>query len=322
MIPPLVPLDGDGDRVIVQPLTIGDLLDLPKAPVPEVNRVNRMALERDMARESDAENRQWRGGVRSLQAGVDVVMRGWTEGLEALTRLTEGLEDLVPPPQSRRRVRAWGDDGDEVSVDRVFGGSTEMFRTTRRAVRTGVTRLCIVGEWGVNGNATQQDLYWTGAAMTLLSSLLEPAGYATDLSLVGAVGWNRRMVATAWENDTYSWGRQRPSAWGWTHDLLAIHLRVKEAGEALVPETVIATAAHIGVWRSLGFACTQLVPWDCTPGMGSAAEAALVLPALQQAGMVDAHIVIPRLRTARQTVTFLRNVLADVGTANLYALEA
>lgn len=322
MIPPTLTLDVAGNRVVTQVLTLDDLLDLPSAPLPAVNVRNRQLLVRDMRAEGDAENRQWRGGVRSLQDGIDVVMRGWPEGLEALTRLTEGLEDLVPPPQSRRRARAWADDGDEVSLDRVFAGESEFFRTTRRAVRAGLTRLCIVAEWGVNGNATQQDLYWTGAAMTLLASLLEPAGYATDLSLVGAVAWNRvtRLVETR-EQGASVWDPPTVTA-GTSYDLLAILLRVKQAGEPLVPETVVAAASHVGVWRSLGFACTQLVPWDCTPGMGSAAEAALVLPALQQAGLAEAHIVVPRLRTARQTVTFLRNVLADVGDANLYALGA
>ena len=108
---------------------------------------------------------------------------GWTEGGAKILDLD--LYDL-PTPRIIKRTRIWTDEGDELSLDRLYRGDTEtMWQRMAPRERVGTLRVTLFAELGINCNVDQKVLFWRGATTLRLADLLQRAGYAVRI-LVGA----------------------------------------------------------------------------------------------------------------------------------------
>lgn len=104
---------------------------------------------------------------------------GWQEGAATIAGLS--FQDM-PTPRTIKRTRAWTDEGDEVSLDRLLRGDTDtMWQRMLPRVRTGVVRITLYAELGINCGTHQQVLFWRGATTLRLADLLQKAGYAVRI---------------------------------------------------------------------------------------------------------------------------------------------
>lgn len=100
---------------------------------------------------------------------------------EWFTPMRDSLLAKIPPPRRRRRVGAWRDDGNEVSIDRLRGGHTSFFRTTRSQLRDGGQSVALLVDLAIQHDVAGANLYWRGAAVAALADRLEAAGYIVEV---------------------------------------------------------------------------------------------------------------------------------------------
>src|SRR5437879_3665222 len=61
-----------------------------------------------------------------------ILTQGWPEGASLVQSLSDKISDKIGPPKSRRRVRRWGEDGDELNIDRQRLGFDNPWRSMHR----------------------------------------------------------------------------------------------------------------------------------------------------------------------------------------------
>lgn len=167
-----------------------------------------------------------------------------TQGDPTLTKLVqeiaEQVQEQVPPPQTRRRVGQWREEGDEVAVDRMLSGSDTPWRATPRKVKAGIPIVELVLDWGDGCGDDDDRLKVSGAQAVALTQLLEQAGYGVELALLAAC-----------HSESSSYG----------HGTCLIRVELKHAGEPLVVDTLATVAAHPAIWRVYGLRLLELAPW-------------------------------------------------------------
>lgn len=106
----------------------------------------------------------------------------WPKGMTIYSEMMRELEsEHIPKPKSIRRSRRWSEDnGDEVSVDRLMRGQTYWDQSYREA-RPGPMNITLVTDIATSGCVPHDEILWRGAAMVLLTELLEQAGYRVEL---------------------------------------------------------------------------------------------------------------------------------------------
>lgn len=203
----------------------------------------------------------WFGLTRGpVGPGICAMLRdGEPKAAEALRQLSATAKGLVPPPISAQRRGRWEEQGDEIDRDRVLSGDLDRaWRTSRRDVALAPLPVTIVSPWGGNAHRSAEQLSWNVAAALAASDLLEDAGYATEIVLVG-------ISATAGGYAAY-------------------RLLLKGLGQP-VSLPSLAAGAHPGVFRTFGFVGICSAPWDVYLSLGTIITPTRAM--LLEAGMVE-----------------------------------
>lgn len=123
----------------------------------------------------------WFGGISSRAHAKEVLLGGWPEGLKKI-RETIGKVGL-PELTSIRRKPVWRDGGDDLSMDRLYSGEADCWRTTeRRSCPPGLVPCTkIMVSIGGGHKRPAEDFFWRGAAAVVLADALEESGRACEI---------------------------------------------------------------------------------------------------------------------------------------------
>lgn len=175
----------------------------------------------------------------------ETLLKGYPEGAAIVEALAKKIEEELPPPKSRRRMRRWGDDGDEASFERYQAG-LDPWLTSHRVLRSSCGLVEVIANWGQDCGATLSQLKWSGSAALALTELLEKADYSVELALVAI------MRDETWQ--------QRDSF---------VRVDLKRMGELLNLEQLAAVAVYPPAWRIYGLCAFQQSPYECGRGYDS-----------------------------------------------------
>src|SRR5439155_12935669 len=171
----------------------------------------------------------------------EVVSKGWPEGAKLVESLSEKIQEKLPPPKSRRRTRKWGEDGDEISYERLALGQ-EPWQSSHRKLRSSCELIEVVSSWGHGCGWTQEQLKWSGDAALALTDLLEKADYSVELCLVAAMNGDISSL---------------------------VRIDLKRMGQLIDLEQLAAIAVYPPAWRIYGLAAFQLAPTSSGNGFNS-----------------------------------------------------
>lgn len=170
----------------------------------------------------------------------NILLNGWPQGASLVEKLAASIADELPPPASRRRVRKWRDDGDELSMERLQAGQENCWRSMHRRLRSACGLVEVVQAWGSGCGASQSQLQWSGAACLALTDLLEKADYSVELALIaGMYGINQ------------------------------VRIDLKQMGELVNLESLAAVAVYPPAWRIYGLCAFQQSPLGSGNGFNS-----------------------------------------------------
>jgi hypothetical protein len=178
-------------------------------------------------------------GARSELEARSVLTKGYPEGAKLVETLAKAIEKEMPPPKSRRRMRRWREEGDEISIDRLRQGYDTPWRSMHRQLRSACGLVEVISNWGDDCGATISQLQYSGAAALALTDLLERADYSVELALVAA------MV---------------PHVYGEGTSLVRVDL--KRMGELIDLEQLAAVAVYPAAWRIYGLCAFQQGPYS------------------------------------------------------------
>lgn len=180
----------------------------------------------------------WTGGVSSLKRWREFHAQGWPEGSSKASDLMN--EVSIPVIRSIRRALAWGDEGEEIEMARVWSGDLD--RAWRKPVKRqgGQLRGTHVRVWSsvsMNYRVDWRDALWRGVAAMVLADALENAGYRVEIN------------AYACFYGLFELGDYRP-------DVIdhAMIMRVKHYDQPMSLAEVAAAVAHPSTLRTAGFA--------------------------------------------------------------------
>lgn len=173
-----------------------------------------------------------------------IVLNGFPEGAKAVQELAAKIKEVIPPPKSRRRMRKWGEEGDEVGIERYIAQNENMWQSTHRKLCNACGLVELVVPWGLDCGASFNQLKWAGAAALAVTDLLEQADYSVEVALVaGMQDWNGATNEPTWS---------------------IVRVDLKQMGELLDLEK-LAVAVYPPSWRLYGLCSFQQAPW----GLGS-----------------------------------------------------
>jgi hypothetical protein len=194
---------------------------------------------------SDSEcsgNPSWYGGIESLDEALALFDR-WDAGAKRLIDFTDKLS--VPHVESvvtRYRYRRSG-------PGQLRAGNIARWKFDRAYRRKQPTRaraqgtIEIVIPWGGNCNVTSEAMFWKAAAGMAVAKTLRSAGYRVGLTSVSVAAASMR-------------GRKDLPG----HQYSVKVIRLVEPGQHVSPETIAASVAHAGIYRTAGFVvgCSDL----------------------------------------------------------------
>lgn len=120
--------------------------------------------------------------IHNIEHAIKLSREPWAEGLERADLLKALVRNHeFEQPMNIRRVPAWSEDhGDEVDIDRLRSGQ-QFWRTTERAKRYGSVNKSVVISLTMPMTFNHEMMTWRGVAVTVLTELLEQAGYRVNL---------------------------------------------------------------------------------------------------------------------------------------------
>lgn len=275
-------------QMFVQEYDFCEVATVPDSKVPEVNTGTRRRWLHSLTEVG----RSWLGGLNGLEDAKALVTNGWQEGAERALELKREIEDLSPRPVSVRRRLRWRAEGDELSHERLYAGQLDqMWRVGARESQRSPRILSILGHFGGTADRTDEEMFWSGAAMLAMSDVLENAGYSTELK---AVNYSRNFEMAAGAG-------------------LVTIVRLKEAGEPLRADVVAVCASHSGFFRTFGLLMKERAPFSVAGGHGQTADFAPIVPDLVDAGAMDrADVVIGQVSNRAEAVAELRRAVERI----------
>ena len=175
------------------------------------------------------------------------VAQGWVEGAERLRSLANELMADLPPATSIRRKHKWGEEGDEIDMQRVYAGQLDRaWRGPQRVSRKAPRVVTISGMVGATAGYSTDALFWIGATAVAIAEKLEEAGYQVEL-----IGQNVSVHHDAGGKQTCTM------------------VTVKSSHEPLNIEAAAVAFCHSAVFRRLGLSAKACAPWDIGVGFGS-----------------------------------------------------
>ncbi len=203
---------------------VGSILAV-KASAKNANSLNR-------TQGKDYSSPDWFGPDLSESSGAacrKLYATGWQQGAK---RIAATVTQDVPLPQSIRRRRKRGDQGDELDIHAVYAGHLDnAWWRAQRAARAGRKNVTIIAPVNIACQYSTDDVFWRGACVAKLADMLSDAGY--NVSFVGAI------ISTGIDN-------------GYTTDMLHT-VDLKTASQPLDVPNLAAALAHTGFMRSVGF---------------------------------------------------------------------
>ena len=215
----------------------------------------------------------------------------WGEGIAALERMLEELDDtpLPSPVSRRRRITFREDDGDQFDYDRARSGQP-CWRTTRRQNTRGPATVTVIIDVCASAGKSAESILWRGAAGIALARRLEEAGYRVEL-------W-----AVAKSLDVWSSGRTFD-----TSGMTAV--RLKAPSDPLDVATLVSAVSG-WCFRTLWFLAWCMGTKPTHPALGSAV---LPRPAdLDQVSRDPNRILVHGVWTYDAAVALIRQTIDQV----------
>jgi hypothetical protein len=173
----------------------------------------------------------WYGGVHNLEQLRALLHDGWPEGTTRARELTRSLESSLPPSIAPRRRPRWGDDGDEISLERLYMGNLDqMWRGSARTLTHAPRIITIDIAVGGNSGVQPEALFWSGVPAILLADMLEDQNYRVELYATASAEVREGYGSTK----GYSFFKR---------------VRLKRADEPLRIDTIAAMTAHAAIFR-------------------------------------------------------------------------
>jgi hypothetical protein len=179
----------------------------------------------------------WQGGVESLAQARALFAKGWKEGADRAESLRRSLDGLIPSGTIARRTRSFGDEGDEIRLDRALAGDWDRAWESRTISQQRDSNvISIATGWIASGATNHNDLLWNAIQLIVLSDALEEAGWRVELRAI---------------DGTYTYSH---------HGYLQMFdVMMKRPEEPMRSDIIAATIGHGGVYRTLGF----VAMWTC-----------------------------------------------------------
>ncbi len=230
----------ENSRAMISEGTLEDLINAYQIPAHPLNESNVSATK--IGKWDDP---TWYGGITTMAQAADLMNLGWSQGA---SRLQTMRDDLSPPAaKSRRRVIAWRDQGDELSIDRALQGNWDAaWRTSQRQWAPGSSVVDLHTMIGGHCNRPTEELFWTGASCVVVADLLESAGYSV------------RVVA--------DFGVTTPR--DYENRVFVTSTVVKEAGEPMRMDAMAALLCHGGIFRTYVLKALLAVPFALPSNLG------------------------------------------------------
>ena len=157
-----------------------------------------------------------------------LVKDGWTDGARRLFDTSEHVRK--PALESINRHMIWKDEGEEISLDRLYSGEFDTmwrgFKPARKKQAGRIVRLaCNIS---ANSSVESSEMFWTGAATIVLADILTKAGFSVQIDLLNA-SYNGSM-----------------------EDAIAAITTVKDADQPLSISGLASTLCLAGYYRSIG----------------------------------------------------------------------
>lgn len=221
-----------------------DLLQIRNTPAPEYN--TKRAEYADDFNMRCAKDPKWFGNVADERDALSLIDMGWQTGVERSHVITTGLEGTIAAVEAFRRRPRWGEDGEELNVDRALAGDWDTAFLDLPKVRTNGSRIItIAGPVGGDCSKSADELFWNGVQLMVVSDMLEASGYQTEV-------WGINLCRQYIDN---------------SDSLVAI--RAKCVGEPLRLDTMASVFAHAGIFRTFGFSAMARIKTRVTDGFGS-----------------------------------------------------
>lgn len=173
-----VPGVNKGTEVAVWDVSIAELLDLVHTNPSSCYPKNRKRWQDVMAKDD--------GSWQQISSAEAIRRNDWPEGMKYMKQYTCDIVD-GPMADTIRRVRVWGEDGDDFDRDRFDSGDMDCWRRMDRInnfdYKSGIIEMTI--SFGGNFDKTAEQLIWGGAAAALLVDRLEDAGYRVGITGIG-----------------------------------------------------------------------------------------------------------------------------------------
>jgi hypothetical protein len=217
------------------------ILELAMAPIPRRNNdadaiyglANRTMHKKQIARGMTKQD--W-FGVPSGQGDevITALIDGYQPGVELVEQLLATMPDDLAPPADARRRRVWGDFGDSVDMQRVYGGQLDRaFQRPRRQATRAPRIVKLMVACNAGWEQLARTVAWRGAAAVALAHKLTAAGYAVEI--VGS--FTSEMV--------------HPNA---PAPHLHLEVMLKQAGAPLDMSTLCGALTVLGFSRYVNFA--------------------------------------------------------------------
>jgi hypothetical protein len=223
---------------------------------------------------SSAQSDNWYGCDGGAYKCMSLVENGWPELRERLAKMMDGIELELPVfPQMdnvRRRKRRWMDQGDTVSMTRVWNGQldTAWQRPVRiNRMQPNTKRISLAFDVSDNANIRNKEAMWRAALCTLLCDSLARAGRVFEIWVIDST------VGPFYSGPHKLWS-------GWC---------VKQTQDPLVMDRM-AGMVSIGFMRTAGFMAEGMGPYRVTSSLGGSLHYGL--PATLRRRQAEGEVVL------------------------------
>jgi hypothetical protein len=157
---------------------MADALETARRGLPHC-AANQKVLDEHRAHEDG----EWYGMDKPVGLNYLVALAngGWSKGAKRLFDSQDKIS--APRVESLTRKMEWQDQGEEISLDRLYSGEfDQMWRGFKPTVKAGRSRVVkVVYGIACSGAADSEALFWSGACATVFADALCKAGYSVQV---------------------------------------------------------------------------------------------------------------------------------------------
>lgn len=224
----------------------------------ECSAQNRTHSDSDLFR--NAAGSSFTGGIGNVGKFREFANGGWADGAK---RMREAIGEVEAPiaEDIRRRPR-WGEDGDEIDMQRVWTGELDRaWFGCKPANGCAPKYVRLLVHVGALSSVSAEQMFYRGAACSILADALEEAGYRVEI-----VAYSRSNSVEAGSGGR---GRRRRRSASRPDAKYAMTVPVKQSDESLDLERLAVVTAHAAMFRVAVWAHRLSLPTTISSGMGS-----------------------------------------------------